>query len=132
MRSITITFDAAEVEVDLRHVEQRRAREVALQLRGVRRFAHQVELIENRLLVLGDDFQRPQPARVGPVALGEIGERVEHFEIALDHFAHAGPQHLHDDFLAVRAVSPHAPARWTRRRAAVSSNSANTSVMGLP
>ena len=44
--------DAAVVPVHLGHVEQRRAGEVALQLRGVGGLAHQVELVENGLLVL--------------------------------------------------------------------------------
>ena len=38
-----------------------------LQLRGVRRLAHQVELVEDRLLVLAHDLARPQAARVRPV-----------------------------------------------------------------
>ena len=44
-----------------------RAREVAPQLRGVRRLAHQVELVEDGLLELGDDLARPQALAVRPV-----------------------------------------------------------------
>ena len=63
MRSITITFDAAVVPVDLGHVEQRRAREVALELRGVGGLAHQVELVENGLLVLAPPLRRGRRRR---------------------------------------------------------------------
>ena len=46
MRSIAITFGRQIVPIDLGHVQQRRAREIAPQLRGVGRLAHEVELDE--------------------------------------------------------------------------------------
>ena len=47
---------AAVVPVDLRHVQQRGAGEIALELRGVGGLAHQVELIEHGFLVLAHDL----------------------------------------------------------------------------
>ena len=94
MRSITITLGAAIVPVDLRHVEQVRAGEVALQLRGVGGLAHQIELVEDGLLVLVHHLERPQAPAFRPVAVGEPGERMQHLEIASDDGAHAGTQHL--------------------------------------
>ena len=70
MRSIVSTFVPAVVPVDLRHVEQVGPREIALELRRVGRFAHQVELDGERPLELRDDFDGVQPARIGPVPLG--------------------------------------------------------------
>ena len=93
---------AAEVPVDLGDVQQRAAGEVALELRGVAGLAHQVELVQDRLLVLDDDFARAQAARLRPVFLGEAGEGVQHLEVAVDRLAHAGPQHLDDDLASVR------------------------------
>ena len=78
------------------------AREVALELRGVAGLAHQVELVQDRLLVLDDDLARPQAPRVRPVLLGEAGEGVQHLEVEVDRLAHAGPQHLDDDLAPVR------------------------------
>ena len=112
---------AAEVPVDLRHVEQRAAGEVALELRGVGGLAHQVELVQDRLLVLDDDLARPQAARIRPVSLGKPGEGVQHLEVAIDHLAHAGAQHLDDDLAPVGAASRRGPGRSRRRRAASSS-----------
>ncbi len=76
---------AAVVPVDLRHVQQLRAGEVALQLRGIGRLAHEVELIEDGLLVLVDDLARPQAPRLRPITLREVCERVQHLQVALDH-----------------------------------------------
>ena len=52
----------AQVPVDLRHVQHRGTREIAPQLRGVGRLAHQVKLIEDRPLVVGHDLGRAQAA----------------------------------------------------------------------
>ena len=63
-------IDAAVIPVHLGHVQQVRAGEVALQLRGIRRLAHQIQLIEHGLLVLGDHFQRPHPPALRPSTSG--------------------------------------------------------------
>ena len=91
---------AAVVPVHFGDIEQVRAGEIALQLRGVRGFAHQVQLVEHGLFVLGHHFERAQPAALAPVRFREPGQRVQHFEITLDDLAHAGAEHLHDDVLA--------------------------------
>ena len=95
---------AAVVPVHLRHVQQVRALEVASELRSVRRLAQQVELIEDRLLVFAHQLDRPQPMRVAPVALREVRQRVQHFQVALDQRADAGTHDLDDDFLTVRQL----------------------------
>ena len=74
---------------------------------GVGRLAHEVELIENGLLVLAHHFDGSQAAAAVPVALRNARERVQHLEIARDHGVHAGAQHLHDDFARLRAVERH-------------------------
>ena len=91
----------AVVEVHVGNVEEIRTREVALELRRVRRLAHQVELVENRLLVLADDFQRPQPVGQRPVAVRELGKPPQDLEIALDLLLDTGSQKLDDDLGAV-------------------------------
>src|SRR5690606_4443647 len=65
------------------------------------RLAHEVELIEDRLLVLTHDLDRPQPMGVGPIAVRQVGERVEHFQVAFDERANARSDNFDDDFLAV-------------------------------
>ena len=71
MRSITITFGPAEVPVHLGHVQQLGAGEVAPQLRGVGGLAHQVELVEDGLLVLAHDLDGTQPLAFARVVAGE-------------------------------------------------------------
>jgi len=83
-------------------MQQVRAREVALQLRGIGRFAHQIELIQHRLFILGDDLDRAHAPAVGPVLLRQVRQCIEHFEVAFDLRPHAGPQHLDDDVLTAR------------------------------
>ncbi len=94
---------------------------------ALRRLAHQVELIENGLLVLAHQLDRPQARRVAPVAIRQVRQRVQHFEVALDQRANAGPHDLDDDFLAVLELRAHAPARWSLRPSGASSKRANTS-----
>ena len=74
----------AIVPIDLGHVQQVRAREIALELRGVRGLAHQIELDGERPLELRDDLDGMQPVRFGPVALREPGDRVQHLDVALN------------------------------------------------
>ena len=93
-------FRAAVVPVHLRHVEQVGTGEIALQLRGVRRLAHQVELVDHGLLVLAHHLDRPQPVALARVVAREAGQHVHHLEVALDPLAHAGAHDLGHDVLA--------------------------------
>ncbi len=93
---------AAQVPVHLGHVQQRRAGEIALELRSVGGLAHQVELIEHGLAVLAHHLDGPQPARLRPPALRQLRHGVHHFEVASDLRAHAGAQHLDHHFAPVR------------------------------
>ena len=108
---------AAVVPVHLGHVQQVGALEIAPQLRGVRRLAHQVELVEDGLLVF---VARPRSAAAaGPrgVIAREPREHVHHLEVALDVRAHAGPQHLDDDLLpALERRRVHLGDRGRRER----------------
>ncbi len=92
---------AAKIPVHLRHVEQIRAFEVAFQLRGVGGLAHQIDLVAQCLLELGDDGDGPQALRGRPIALGQAGDRIKHLDIGLDLAADVGPQHLDHDLLPV-------------------------------
>ena len=123
---------AAEVPVHLRHVQQRAAGEVALELRGIAGLAHEVELVQDRLFVLDDDFARPEAPGFRPVLLGEAGERVQHFEVEADRLAHAGTQHLDDDFAAVGQASRREPGRSTPRQAASTSKLPKSVATGWP
>jgi hypothetical protein len=58
----------AEIPVDLWHVEHLRTLEVALQLCSVAGLAHEVQFVDDRLLVLGDDFERFEALAVLPVS----------------------------------------------------------------
>ena len=101
MRSMTSTSARRVVPVDLGHEQERRVEEVAAQLRAVGRLAREVELVADRLLELGDDLARPQPARVGRQALDQAGGGVHEREIVGDDGFDARPQHLHRDGRAV-------------------------------
>jgi hypothetical protein len=89
---------AAVVPVDVRHVKHVRALEVSFELGRVGGLTHQVEFIEDRVLVFVDDFQWPQALAVFPVAVGEAGQHAQYFEVALDLFKHTRAQDLDDDF----------------------------------
>ncbi|MCY1205597.1 hypothetical protein D9M72_171490 [compost metagenome] len=91
---------AAPVPVDLGHVEQRRAVEVAAQLAGVGRLAQQVELVVDGLLVVVHHFYRAQAAGVGGHALGQAGEEEQPGEVLADDRPQVGADHLHHHFLA--------------------------------
>ena len=109
---------AAIIPVDLGHVQQVGAGEIALELRGVRGLAHQIELDGERPLELRDDLDGMQPMRLGPVALGERRDRVQHLDVALNQRRDVRPQDLHDDGLARHAGAPRAPERSRPPRAA--------------
>src|SRR5690606_9950513 len=96
---------AAIVPVDLGHVEQVGTGEIAANLRCISRFAHEVELIEDGLLVFTNECHRAQPVSFTPIAIGELRERIGHLDVALDARANAWSYDLDDDFLAVLQTS---------------------------
>jgi len=91
----------AVIPVNLRHVEQRGPREIALQLRRVAGLAHQIEFIGDGFAILAHDFHGPHGPRLDPVFVGEPCQGVEHFKVEIDDLAHARAQHLHHHFVAV-------------------------------
>jgi hypothetical protein len=66
--SFSMLVPPAEIPVDLWHVEHLRTLEVALQLCSVAGLAHEVQFVDDRLLVLGDDFERFEALAVLPVS----------------------------------------------------------------
>ena len=93
-------FGAAPVPVDLRHIHQRRAFEVAPQLTGVGRFAQQVEFVVNGFFVVADHIHRVQQAGVGAQALGGTGKDKEPGQIRADDRLEARAHHLDHHFFA--------------------------------
>ncbi|MNV06328.1 hypothetical protein D3C71_967010 [compost metagenome] len=67
-------FRPAPVPIDLRHVQQRRAVEVALQLAGVGRLAQQVEFVVDGFFVVADHVHRVQQACIGREFFGGPGQ----------------------------------------------------------
>ncbi len=94
------------VPIDFRHIEHVGALEISFELSRVGRFAHQVELLQQRLFEFADDLPGSQPRPVGPVTLGELGECIEHGQISLDRLANSRPQDFHDDALAAAKRRP--------------------------
>ncbi|SAJ33735.1 Uncharacterised protein [Enterobacter cloacae] len=90
----------APVPVDLWHVEQRRAFEVAPQLRGVGCLAEQVEFVDDGFLVVADHFHGVQAPRLAGDPLGEAGEDEQPGDVGADHRFQVRPDHLHHHFLA--------------------------------
>ncbi len=72
-----------------------------MQLRRVCAFPHEIEFVDDGLLVFVDDFEWSQSFAVLPVPVSKARDRVQHVEIPVDQFADAGPQNLDDDFRAV-------------------------------
>ena len=62
---------AAVIPVDVRDVQHVRVCKIPLELGGVRGFSHQVEFVDDGLLVLRDNLERLQPFAVLPVAFCE-------------------------------------------------------------
>ena len=83
-------------------------------------FAHQVELVDYRLLVFGHYFEWFQSLAMFPVLRCESGDRAHDIEIALDLLLHAGTQDLDDDLRSVRQLGlVHLRNRCGRQRFAV-------------
>ena len=92
---------AAVVPVHLRDAQQRGALEVALELIGVGRLAHQVQLVVQVVVELVDHFHGAQPPGVGRQAHGQRGAGAQQAQVVLDHVQHARAQHLHGHLGAV-------------------------------
>src|SRR5690606_24487696 len=75
---------AAPVPIDGRHIEYRRAEEVAPQQRGVGRLAIQVQLVEDGLLVIAYHFHRTQPPPLAGNALQGARRQVQPLDILMD------------------------------------------------
>ncbi len=73
-------------------------------MRGIAGLTHQVELVEDGLLVFTHHFDGSEALAAFPVVVREMGERVQHLEIARDHRVHAGPQDLDHHLACLRAI----------------------------
>ena len=111
-------FGAAVIPVDLGYVQHIRALKVAFELSRVGSLAHQVELIEDRVLVFVDNLERFQSLAMLPISVSEARKHAQDSEIAFDLLVNAGAQNLDDDLGAVLELAPYAPGRWTPRQAA--------------
>ena len=107
-------FARRPVPVDLGHPQQRRAQEIAPQLRAVGRLAHQVELVVDRLVEFGDDVARPQALAFAPQPLDERRRRAHQREIVLDHLADVRAAAPSRRPACRREARRNAPARPTR------------------
>ena len=94
-------FGAAVIPINIRHIEHVRTGEVAFQLCRIGGLTHEVEFVDDRLLILRDDLERAQTLAVLPVAGCETGNRAHDVEILFDLLLHARAQQLDDDFMAV-------------------------------
>ena len=93
-------FRPAPVPIDLRHVEQRRTFEVALQLAGVGRLAQQVEFVVDGFFVVGDHVHRVQQARIGREAFGRAGQDEQPCQVLADDRLEAWANDFHHHFFA--------------------------------
>ena len=92
-------IEAAILPVHLRHIQLVGACKISFQLRGVGRFAHHVELVDDGFFILADHFDRSQSPGFRPVPLREPGQDVQYIQVLPDLGLDAGPQNLDDDFL---------------------------------
>ncbi len=72
-----------------------------MQLGRVCAFSHQIEFVDDGLLVFTDDLEWSQSFAVLPVSVSKACDRVQHVEIPVDQFADARSQHFDDDFRSV-------------------------------
>lgn len=77
-----------------RHQQQRPPGEVPPELRAVRRFAHQVELVLEVALEFRDDFQRAQALAVGEQPLDEARRGAQQADVVRDDAGDAGMEDL--------------------------------------
>ncbi|MNH95197.1 hypothetical protein D3C73_478320 [compost metagenome] len=93
-------FRPAPVPIDLRHIQQRRAFEVALQLAGVGRLAQQVEFVVDGFFIIADHVHRVQQARIGGEFFGGTGEDEQPRQVLGDHRFETGADYLDHHFFA--------------------------------
>ena len=93
-------FRAAVIPVNLRHIQQVGAREIAAQLGSVGRFAHEVEFVDDGLFVFVHHLGGPQPIAFLRIIARQPRDHVHDLQVTLDLLAHAGAHDLDDDFLA--------------------------------
>ena len=74
--------------------------EVAPQLRAVGRLAHQVQLVVQVFVELGDYLARLEPPAIRPDGFQQVGGNLQQGDVMLDHGQDAGAQDLHRDFAA--------------------------------
>ena len=91
---------AAEIGDDFRHIERLGAGEVAAQLNGVGRFAHQVELVEDGLAILLYHLDGTQPRTLGRETGHQTGQRLHQPQVGFDDRLDVGADHLDDDLAA--------------------------------
>ena len=84
----------APVPVDFGHFHQRRAGKVAPQLRGIGRFARQVQFVVQVLGEFGHHFARLQALSIGPQRLDQPGGDVEQRDVFFDQRGDARAQDL--------------------------------------
>ena len=92
---------AGQLPVHLRDIQGLAAQPVAPQLRGVGRFALEVELVEDGLLVLRHHLHRAQALALLPVALGQVGDDVEEPDVPADDLVDPRAQDLDHHLAAV-------------------------------
>ncbi|RMS05948.1 hypothetical protein ALP75_204957 [Pseudomonas syringae pv. actinidiae] len=88
----------APVPVDLWHVKQVGAFEVAAQLAGVGRFAQQVQLVVDGFFVVHHHLHRVQQARIGRYALGHAGKDEQPGKVLADDRFEPWAYYFHHDF----------------------------------
>ncbi len=110
-------FRAAPVPVDLWHVKQVGAFEVASQLAGVGRFTQQVEFVVDGLFIIHHHLHRVQQAGIGRHALGGAGQNEQPRQVLTDDRLEAGAYHFdHDFFTGLQAGGMHLSDRSGRQR----------------
>src|SRR5258706_4375969 len=89
---------AAEVPEYFRHEQQRRVVEIAAQLAGVGRLAHQIEFVLQMPFELGHHFPGLEPAAVRPELLDKAGGDIEQRDVLDDDRRNSRTQNLDGDF----------------------------------
>ena len=91
----------AQLPVHLRHHDQLQAFHVAAQLSGIGGFAHQIELVVQVVVELGNHFARLQSLAIGRQPLDPARQGAHQRDVVVDHRQHVGSQHLDGNFAAV-------------------------------
>ena len=100
MRSMTITVEVHQSQCTSGTISSGRIGEVAPQLRGIGRFAHQVQFVVQVLGEFGDHLARLQALAVRPELFEQHRQRVEQGQVVLDDRQHVRAQDLDRHFVA--------------------------------